>query len=205
MTLLRDEEWSGLSDREIARRCRVHKNLVNRLRADSSGPKGQIAERKVRRGDQVYTQKTDGINRDRPKREPAPDSPDDLVPWPTKPEAVAAAWRYPSGSRGDAMADRERFLTPTEFAFEFGVSERTVRRMLARGDLVHRDTNARGRYRKALIPESELSRVEKFDPNVTPIRRPGTVRGQPEFDGGTRGGSAESLDSRSAGFSRRGR
>ncbi|BBU58530.1 hypothetical protein KU6B_47950 [Mameliella alba] len=37
MTLLEDDEWSKWSDREIARRCRVHHTTVSKVRADVTG------------------------------------------------------------------------------------------------------------------------------------------------------------------------
>jgi hypothetical protein len=37
LTLLNDEEWSKWSDREIARRCNVHHDLVGRLRPAVTG------------------------------------------------------------------------------------------------------------------------------------------------------------------------
>lgn len=43
LMMLSDPEWSAWSDREIARQCLVGKSTVNRLRADVSVPKGQIA------------------------------------------------------------------------------------------------------------------------------------------------------------------
>ncbi len=53
-------EWRRWSDREIARRCRVHHDLVADVRRDlaasASGGNRQIGDRRqVRRGDQVYT------------------------------------------------------------------------------------------------------------------------------------------------------
>jgi hypothetical protein len=52
--LLRDQEWSQWSDREIARRCQVGHILVGRLRRGASGSKNQMRARKVQRGGQVY-------------------------------------------------------------------------------------------------------------------------------------------------------
>ena len=56
LTLLNDEEWSGWSDREIARQCAVHHDTVGKYRKELSGENRQIeSTRKVRRGDQEYT------------------------------------------------------------------------------------------------------------------------------------------------------
>lgn len=64
-TLLRDDEWGKWSDSEIARQAQVDQKTVTRWReiltASSEIPK--IDERTVRRGDQVYTQKTENIGR----------------------------------------------------------------------------------------------------------------------------------------------
>lgn len=61
-TLLRDEEWAQWSDREVARRCGVHHDLVGRIRAESSGGFRQIAtERTVERNGTTYTQNTANI------------------------------------------------------------------------------------------------------------------------------------------------
>jgi len=64
MILLRDEEWRGWSDREIARRCAVSHLLVGNLRRElapppspASGNDCQIA-RTVRRKGTTYQQKT---------------------------------------------------------------------------------------------------------------------------------------------------
>lgn len=57
-TLLRDEEWGTWSDREIARRCKVHHSTVAAIRSDmvASGGIRQIEERTVERGGTIYTQ-----------------------------------------------------------------------------------------------------------------------------------------------------
>ena len=43
LMLLEDVEWSQWSDREIARRCAVHHELVGRLRADLTGGSPSVA------------------------------------------------------------------------------------------------------------------------------------------------------------------
>ena len=66
-TLLRDDEWSQWSDREIGRQCGVDHKTVGNLRKELKNLSGEIPQiespRKVRRGDQEYTQKA------APKRE----------------------------------------------------------------------------------------------------------------------------------------
>lgn len=60
LTLLNDDEWSGWSDREIARQCVVSDRMVNKYR--STAKDSQI-ERKVKRGDQEYTVDTTNIGK----------------------------------------------------------------------------------------------------------------------------------------------
>src|SRR5262245_57326482 len=52
--LLNDAEWSQWSDREIAKRCRVHHSMVSRMRNGASVAKRQIRPRKVERKGVVY-------------------------------------------------------------------------------------------------------------------------------------------------------
>ncbi|MBW4549391.1 MAG: hypothetical protein KME25_34050 [Symplocastrum torsivum CPER-KK1] len=54
--LLRDEEWSKWSNREIGRQCGVSHEFVANARKQLSGNRSQI-ERKVKRGGTVYTQR----------------------------------------------------------------------------------------------------------------------------------------------------
>lgn len=64
MTLLRDEEWGGWSDREIARRCGVGHQMVSPLRASLSGRHDQIAAtRTAERNGTVYQVNTANIGR----------------------------------------------------------------------------------------------------------------------------------------------
>jgi hypothetical protein len=77
-TLLNDAEWSGWSDREIARRCGVSDRMANGLRPVSA-KLSQIdpdrpTTRKVERNGTVYEQAVGGINADR-RPEPPPDYP----------------------------------------------------------------------------------------------------------------------------------
>ena len=62
LTLLNDEEWSGWSDREIARKCAVDNATVSKYRKTVSVEDQQI-ERKVKRGDQEYTVNTSNIGK----------------------------------------------------------------------------------------------------------------------------------------------
>ena len=73
MTLLRDEEWSKWSDREIARRVKVDHKTVGKLRAEMavSGEIPQIETRKVERGGKVYEQKTANIGTSRSAQKPS--------------------------------------------------------------------------------------------------------------------------------------
>ena len=62
MRLLSDAEWMQWSDREIARQCKVDKNVVSRLRDDLSGAKHQIqSPRMATRNGAIYTINTNNI------------------------------------------------------------------------------------------------------------------------------------------------
>lgn len=63
--LLRDEEWAAWSDREIARRCAVHHDLVGRVRRELSGGIRQMDDRTVQRNGSTYSMNTGSINADR--------------------------------------------------------------------------------------------------------------------------------------------
>ena len=66
-TLLRDEEWAAWSDREVARICAVHHEMVGRVRLELSGGNRQMnAERTVTRGGQTYTQNVSNIGTNQP-------------------------------------------------------------------------------------------------------------------------------------------
>jgi hypothetical protein len=52
--LLADAEWSQWNNCEIARRCRVARSLVDRLRPSLSSSKSEMRKRKVQRGGAVY-------------------------------------------------------------------------------------------------------------------------------------------------------
>src|SRR5581483_4742153 len=61
-TLLRDEEWTGWSDREIARQCGVSNRFVSNLRDELSVNSSQIEiPRTVQRNGIVYTMNTANI------------------------------------------------------------------------------------------------------------------------------------------------
>jgi hypothetical protein len=68
--LLRDDEWSRWSDREIARRCGVSNTLVGQVRRELSVNGSQMAERTARRGGAVYPMRTGAIGKDGPASEP---------------------------------------------------------------------------------------------------------------------------------------
>jgi len=68
MTLLNDEEWTKWSDREIARRARVHHQMVSRLRAELH--LDDHPDRTAERGGIVYTINTANIG----QRADAPDA-----------------------------------------------------------------------------------------------------------------------------------
>lgn len=66
--LLLDPEWSQWSDREIARKCRVHHDLVGQMRKTVSGGNRQIGgARKVTRNGTTYEQNTSNIGRAKPE------------------------------------------------------------------------------------------------------------------------------------------
>lgn len=129
MTLLRDEEWSGWTDREIAKRCLVSQPFVTKLRppAPVTDNGYQSAPRKyVTKHGTTATMRTDRINADRPKREapsdPAPESPTDRVPWPEKPDAQVRQERAEIAQRFqlfDALAALATMpVSPSEFIEE---------------------------------------------------------------------------------------
>ena len=64
--LLADDEWARWADREIARRCGVHHELVGRLRAEASGGNRQMDTRTVERGGVVFEQRLRSIPKDEP-------------------------------------------------------------------------------------------------------------------------------------------
>lgn len=96
-TLLRDEEWSQWSDREIARRCGVGNALVSEARKSiclnqTDAAAERTAERTVERNGKTYTQNTANIGR-KPAAKPAPraEEPEpDAPPPPSAPRVVAA-------------------------------------------------------------------------------------------------------------------
>jgi hypothetical protein len=79
--LLRDEEWVGWSDREIARHARCNHETVGTVRREliASGGIRQIEDRTVSRGGTTYTQA--------PPARPAPDF--DALPPPSPPATAA--------------------------------------------------------------------------------------------------------------------
>ena len=85
-TLLRDEEWSQWSDREIARRCGVGADMVGDARRSiCRNPTDTPTERTVERNGKTYTQNTANIG-----RKPASRAEEPKVDEPTASRAVAA-------------------------------------------------------------------------------------------------------------------
>ena len=85
-TLLRDEEWSQWSDREIARRCGVGADMVGDARRSiCRNPTDMPTERTVERNGKTYTQNTANIG-----RKPASRAEEPKVDEPTASRAVAA-------------------------------------------------------------------------------------------------------------------
>lgn len=79
-TLLKDKEWSAWSDRQIAKQCGVHHEMVGRLRDELSGGNRQI-ERVVKRGDTTFKMDTAKIGK--------PDHDDDQAEFNRQREAEA--------------------------------------------------------------------------------------------------------------------
>jgi hypothetical protein len=78
MTLLRDDEWSQWSDREIARRCAVHHNTVEKLRRELTG---DLSSEKPE--PRTYTTKhgtTAQMNTGNIGKQPEPESEEDSEP-----------------------------------------------------------------------------------------------------------------------------
>ena len=95
-TLLRDEEWSQWSDREIARRCGVGADMVGDARRSiCRNPTDTPTERTVERNGKTYTQNTANIG-----RKPASRAEEPKVDEPTASRAVAA----PAPSAGTVAA-----------------------------------------------------------------------------------------------------
>lgn len=74
-TLLRDDEWKLWGDREIARQCNVHHQLVARIRAEVKAEEHHLddhpdspTERLATRGGTTYTINTTNIGRNQPQR-----------------------------------------------------------------------------------------------------------------------------------------
>jgi len=71
LKLLKDEQWTQWSDREIARQCKVDHKTVARIRGELSGEIPQIQNpiRKVTRSGKTYNQNTRNIGRRRQRDE----------------------------------------------------------------------------------------------------------------------------------------
>jgi hypothetical protein len=63
LTLLNDPEWAKWSDREIARQCRVHQDMVGKLRPVSVGNRQIDVPRLVTRGGTTYPMNTGRIGK----------------------------------------------------------------------------------------------------------------------------------------------
>lgn len=74
-TLLKDEEWSQWSDREIARRAAVSHTFVTKLRPEIVSVNDLQMERKVQRNGTIYTQDTTNIGGNG-HYEPEPEQPE---------------------------------------------------------------------------------------------------------------------------------
>lgn len=72
-TLLKDKEWAGWADREIARRCHVSHPFVAKVRADLEPATGNVSSKRTyRRNGQVQRMDTAAIGNGGAGREPAP-------------------------------------------------------------------------------------------------------------------------------------
>lgn len=91
--LLKDEEWSKWSNREIARRCLVDEGTVRKLRQPICGISAD-APRTVERGGTIFTQNTTNIG----QRPAAPTPPPTVERLPPRPPAPAIEQR-PSPAR----------------------------------------------------------------------------------------------------------
>ena len=119
MLLLEDPEWSGWSDREIARRCAVSNRFVSNLRAALSVNGSQIETdgrpRTVERGGTIYTQNTDNIGGSRQSSEPEPEAgADDDASFAAFYGAVKANDREAAAK--DAASDDDTFLAALDEA-----------------------------------------------------------------------------------------
>jgi hypothetical protein len=93
--LLADAEWSQWNNREIARRCRVARSVVDRLRPGLS--RSEMRKRKVQRGGAVYEINVKVSNAAAPETAPA---------CPAQPVSVSVERRLKrcTGCRGDRRA-----------------------------------------------------------------------------------------------------
>lgn len=107
--LLEDPEWQAWSDREIARRCAVHHELVGQLRRELSGGIRQM-DRTVRRGDTVYQQ---NLRRTPVSPEPAGSTAPAPLPAATVPLPAPTGGTPPGevSCPADALAQVLRLLT----------------------------------------------------------------------------------------------
>ncbi len=110
-TLLSDKEWSAWSDRQIAKQCGVHHEMVGRLREELSGGFRQI-ERTVKRGDSTFTMDTAKIGK--PQPETAPD--EEQVTHDRQRQETIDALPADIRAREEAKAERRKSLDPDDAA-----------------------------------------------------------------------------------------
>jgi len=112
-TLLKDADWAKWSDREIARQCGVHHDMVGKMRTELSGGNRQIeATRTVERNGKTYEQKTANIGKKpipaaqapAPQASPAPAAPAEEPP---QPEDAGPDESELAANRAADQADRE--------------------------------------------------------------------------------------------------
>ena len=128
--LLNDEEWGKWSDREIARRCCVHHDMVGKLRATLSGGNRQIQpDRTATRGGTTYEMNTANIGGGG-KSGDGPADPDSLTPPPSLGRRQPAFPREHANSVGQIDCAVRMFIegatiTPAEALIAM-VGERTA-------------------------------------------------------------------------------
>ena len=110
-TLLNDKEWSAWSDRQIAKQCGVHHDMVGRLRDELSGGNRQI-ERTVKRGGTTFTMDTTNIGNQVPAATPSPPLPDQQADFDRQRQEVAEALPDAIKAIVTAKAERQNAAPP---------------------------------------------------------------------------------------------
>lgn len=87
LRLMDDAEWSQWSNGRIAGQCGVSSSFVDKVAKEDRPDRGQVADRLVKRGDTVYTQKAAKTER-KPKKVEAAASVDEEPPPPPPPPKV---------------------------------------------------------------------------------------------------------------------